>query len=184
LDGAGELLAGHTLLLRGRDVERQQDGRGAVDGEAGADLVQRDAVEEHLGIGERVDSDSDAADLLPVLRVIGVVATLGWQVQRDREPRTALIQEVSIALVRLLGGPESRILPERPGFAPVAGREVAAGERVLPWRRRVGRAVTWSVHRLQRDARRGLEDVAHRGRPPAGSGSSTSARSRGPTRSM
>ena len=68
---------------------------------------------------------------------VGVVAALGRQVQRDREPGAALAQQVPIPLVRLLGGAESRILAERPGFAPVAGREVATGERVLPGRRRV-----------------------------------------------
>ena len=36
-------------------IERQQDGRGAVDGETGADLVERDAVEQDLGVGQGVD---------------------------------------------------------------------------------------------------------------------------------
>lgn len=88
LDGAGQLLARHTLLLRGGgDVESQQDGRGAVDGEAGADLVQRDAVEQDLRVGQRVDRDADTAHFFAVLFVVRVIAALGRQVERDRQAR-------------------------------------------------------------------------------------------------
>ncbi len=77
LDGAGELLTGgHAGLLGRGDVEREQDRGRAVDGEAGADLVERDSVEQDLGVGESVDGDTDAADLLTVFRVVGVVPAL------------------------------------------------------------------------------------------------------------
>ncbi len=130
LDGAGELLARHALLLGGGDVERQQDRGGAVDREAGADLVQRDAVEQDLGIGERVDRDADPADLLAELRIIGVEAALRRQVERDRQPRAALVEQVAVAAVGLLGGAEARVLAKRPQLAAVSAREVAAGERI------------------------------------------------------
>ncbi len=156
LDGAGELLARHALLLGRGDVERQQDGRGAVDGEAGADLVQRDAVEQDLGVGQRVDRDADPADLLAELGVVGVVTALRGQIQRHRQPGAALAQQIPIPLVGLLGGAEARILAEGPRLAAVAGREVAPGERVLAGRGRVGRAVGGPVDGLERDARRGL----------------------------
>ena len=100
LDGAGQLLARHALLLRGRDVEGQQDGCGAVDGETGADLVQRDVVEQDLGVGEGVHGDTDPADFFAVLRVVGVVAALGGQIQRHREAGAALVEQVAIPPVR------------------------------------------------------------------------------------
>ena len=154
LDGAGQLLARHALLLGGRDVERQQDRRGAVDREAGADLVQRDAVEQDLGVGQRVDGDADPADLLAVLGVVGVVAALRRQVERDRQPGAALVQQVAVATVGLLGGAEARILAERPQLAAVAAREVAAGERI----RRRARAGRRPGRPVRRRARSGMPE--------------------------
>ena len=61
LDRAAQLRPVDALLLADRDVEREQDRRGAVDREAGADRVERDAVEEDLGVGERVERDADPA---------------------------------------------------------------------------------------------------------------------------
>ena len=114
LDGAGQLLARHALLLGGGDVEGQQDRGGAVDREAGADLVQRDAVEQDLGVGERVDARRRPGRPPRRLGVVGVVAALGGQVERHRQPGAALLEQVAVALVGLLGGAEARVLPERP----------------------------------------------------------------------
>ena len=161
LDGAGELLARHALPLGGGDVERQQDRGRAVDREAGADLVQRDAVEQDLGVGQRVDRDADPADLLADLGIVGVVAALGGQVERHRQPGTALVQQVAVAAVGLLGGAEARVLAKRPQLAAVAGREVAPGERVGARRRRVTGPIGRSVDRLERDAGGGLNWVSH-----------------------
>ncbi len=116
-----------ALLLADRDVEREEDRGGAVDGEAGADLVERDAVEEDLGVGERVERDADPPDLLLDVGVVGVVPALRRQVERDREPGAALREEVAVALVRLLGRAEARVLADRPRPAAVAVGEVARG---------------------------------------------------------
>ena len=161
LDGAGELGPRHPLLLRGGDVERQQDRSGAVDRETGADLVQGDAVEQDLGVGQRVDRDPDPTDFLAELGIVGVVPALGRQIQCHRQPGPALIQQIAVAAVGLLGRPESRILPERPQLAAIPAREVAAGERVGARRRRLAGPVGRSVDGLERDAGGGLYRVAH-----------------------
>ena len=109
-----------ALLLPRRDVEREQDRRGAVDREAGADRVERDLVEEDLGVGQRVDRDADPADLLLHVGVIGVVAALGRQIEGDRQAGAALLQQVAVALVGLLGGAEAGVLAECPQPALVA----------------------------------------------------------------
>src|SRR4029079_16409281 len=127
LDGAGELLSRHPLLLRGRNVERQQDRGRPVDREAGADLVQWDAVEQDLGIGLRVDGDTDAADLLADLGIVGVEAALRRQVERDRQTRSTLVQQIPVATVGVLSGSEARVLAEGPQLPAVAAGEVAAG---------------------------------------------------------
>ena len=162
LDGAGQLLPRNTLLLGGRDVKGQQDRRGAVDGEAGADLVQGDAVEKDLGVGQGVHRHPDPADLLAVLGIVGVVPALGGQIQRHRKPGAALVEQVAIAPVRFLRGAETGILTKCPQAAAVAVREVAPGEGELARHGRIAGAVGRSVHRLQRDSRRRLGLVVHR----------------------
>ena len=86
LDGPGELGPRYPFLLGGGDVEREQDRRRAVDRHAGAELVQRDAVEQDLEVGQGVYRDADPADLLTELGIVGVVSALGGQVERHRQP--------------------------------------------------------------------------------------------------
>src|SRR5690606_4215851 len=128
LDGAGEFLARHPLLLGGGDVERQQDRGGAVDREAGADLVERDAVEEDFGVRESVDGDAHPPDFFTDLRVVRVVPALRGQVEGDREAGSALLEEVAVATVGFLRSTEAGVLAERPQPAAITVREVTARE--------------------------------------------------------
>jgi hypothetical protein len=75
-------------------------------------------VEQDLGVGEGVDRDADPADLLAHLGVVGVVAALGGQVERHRQPGAALLQQVAVAAVGLLGGAEAGVLPESSTAGP------------------------------------------------------------------
>ena len=71
-------------------------------------------------------------------RVVGVVAELRRQVERDREPGLAAVEQVAEALVRLLGRAEARVLADRPRPPAVHVRVRAARERELA--RRLGSA--------------------------------------------
>ena len=62
-------------------------------------------------------------------RVVGVVAELGRQVERDREPGLAAREQRAEARVRLLGRAEPRVLAHRPRAAAVHVRVRAARER-------------------------------------------------------
>ena len=64
-------------------------------------------------------------------RRVRVVAHLGRQVEGDRQPGLALLEEVAEAAVGLLGGREAGVLAHRPEPAAVHRRLDAAGERVL-----------------------------------------------------
>ena len=86
--------------------------------------IERDLVEEDLGVREGVERDADPADLLLHIRVVGVVAALRRQIERDRQPGAALREQVAVALVRLLGGAEPGVLPDRPR----AGRGSRSGK--------------------------------------------------------
>ena len=114
---------------------------------------------------------ADPADLALRLRGVGVVAHLGRQVEGDRQPGLALLEEVAEAPVRLLGGREAGVLAHRPEPAPVHRRLDAAGERVLAGPAEV--AVLVEAGRVGRrvqvaddDPRRGLERLAALGGAP------------------
>src|SRR5207302_545770 len=91
---------------------------------------ERDAGEEGLHVGERVDRDALAPDLAERARMVGVVAHERGHVEGGREAGLAVLQEVVEALVRLLGGAEARELAHRPQLAAVHRRIDPAGERI------------------------------------------------------
>ena len=107
-----------SLLLGDEFVEEQQQRGGRVDRHRRRDLAERDAGEQDLHVGERVDRDAGAADLAERARVVGVVAELGRQVERDREPGLAALEEIAVARVRLLAPTRSR----RTAGSSTAGR--------------------------------------------------------------
>ena len=141
---------GHAHVLgehdRGRRVHRHR----------GGDLVERDAPEQVLHVGQRVDGDALAADLAQRAGVVRVVAHQGGHVEGGREAGLAVLEQVAEPPVGLLGGAEAGELAHRPGPAAVHRLVDAAGERVAAGitqvavvvdRRRLGR-----IQRLQRDA--------------------------------
>ena len=97
--------------------------------------------------------------------MVGVVAHQRRHVERRREPRLAVVEQVAEALVGLLRRPEARELPHRPQPPAVHARIHAARERELARQpdRRVGirRQVRLRVQRPDRLPReRGERDVA------------------------
>ena len=131
LHRAAQLGRRHALLLGDELVEKKEKRRGRVDRHRRRHAVERDRVEQDLHVGERVDRDAGAADLAERARVVGVVAELRRQVERDRQPRLPVVEEVAVAGVRLLGRREARVLADRPRPAAVHVAVRAAGERRL-----------------------------------------------------
>ena len=131
LRGAAELLRIDALLLADELVEQQQHARGRVDGHAGADLVERDAVERGPHVVERVDRDPGAPDLAEAARVVGVEAELGGEVEGHAQAGAAVLDQVAVALVRLLRARVARVLAHRPQLLAVHLAMHAAGEGEL-----------------------------------------------------
>ena len=131
LCGAADLHPRYPLGLRCRDVHGQQHGGRGIDGHAGADLAQRQAIQEDGHVGQAADRHAYPADLTLGGRCIGVVAHLGRQVERDGQAGLALGQEVAEPAVRLLSRREPGVLAHRPEPAPVHRGLDAAGEREL-----------------------------------------------------
>ena len=112
-------------------VEREQDRRGRVDRHRRRHLAERNPGEERLHVVERVDRHTLAPDLAQRAGMIRVVAHQRRHVERRREARLTVLEQVAEPLVRLRRRAEARELPHRPQPAPVHRRIHAAGEREL-----------------------------------------------------
>ena len=157
LHRAAEVGGRNALAFRDELVEKQEQRRRRVDRHRRRDVGERDAGEQDLHVGERVDRDAGAADLAERTRIVGVVAELRRQVERDRESRLAVVEQIAVALVRLLRARETGVLTDRPRLAAVHVRVRPARERRLARRLERPRRVGGGVDRLHLDA--GL--VAH-----------------------
>ena len=125
------LLARHALLLGDQLVEQQQHAGGRVDGHRGRDLVERDAVEGHPHVLERVDRHAGAPDLAEAARVVGVQAELGRQVEGHAQAGRPVLEQVLVPLVGLAGRGVARVLAHRPAALAVHLAVDAAGEGEL-----------------------------------------------------
>ena len=112
-------------------ISSSTDG-GRVDRHRRRDLVQRQPAEQDPHVVDRVDGDTDLADLTDADRVVGVVAHLGGQVEGDRQATGPGRDQLVVPLVRLLGGAEPGVLAHRPRARRVHRRVDTAGERVAP----------------------------------------------------
>ena len=128
LDRSAQLLGRHALLLADQLVEQQQDRRRRVDRHRGRDLVERDLVEGGAHVLERVEiATPGAADLAQAQRVVGVAPELRREVERHRQPGRAVLEQVAVAAVGLLGGRVARVLAHRPAPRAVHLRDGSRG---------------------------------------------------------
>ncbi len=131
LDRPAQRRPRHTLLLADAQIERQQDRRRRVDRHRRRHLSERDPLEQRLHVLQRVDRHPLATDLAQRARMIGVVAHQRRHVERRRQPRLAVLEQIPETLVRLRRRPEPRELPHRPQPAPVHRRIHTTRERKL-----------------------------------------------------
>ena len=165
LQRAVELRRVDALLPADGDVERQEDGGSGVDGHRGTDLVEGDALEEHLHVGEAGYGNARASDLAGREGVVGVVAGLSREVESDAEAGLPLFEEVAVAGVGFLRRGEAGVLAHRPHAPAVHVGLDAAGVGVLAGvSKRVGVVELLEVLRrvdgIDLDAGVGLEAVA------------------------
>ena len=123
----------YVVLLREGDVEGEHDDGVRVRRRAYlAHLLEGYALEERFDVGEGVYRDADLSDFAFGHRVVGVVAHLSRQVERDGEARAALLYDVTEASVGFFSGGEARVLPHRPELAvAVHVLADAARERIV-----------------------------------------------------
>ncbi len=123
-----------VLLLGDHLVKREQPHRGGVDRHRGVHPGERDVLEQVPHLAEVRHRHADLADLTARERRVGVVAGLGRQVERDRQPGLALGE---VAPVQLVGPGRRRVAGVRPHHprtvlrvVPLGGRRSAHGPRV------------------------------------------------------
>ena len=151
-------MLGHALLLGDQFVEEEQQRRRGVDRHRRRHLVERNPVQQHLHVGDRVDRDAGPPHLALGHRVVRVEPELRRQVEGDREARLAAREQIAVALVRLLRRREAGVLANRPRTAAVHVRVRPAGERERPRRRRLdGRRIGRAIERLHLEA--GVEEA-------------------------
>ena len=155
----GQLRARHAGLLGGHDVHRPDHGGGRVDGHRGADLADRQAVEQDLHVRQAADRHAAGPELALGHRVVMVVAVQGRHVVRDREAGAAGGDQLLEAIVRVLGGAEAGEHAHRPQPAAMAGRMDAAREGRL-----AGQAEVVDLVPADRVAVRRAEPVARAAR--------------------
>ena len=126
LNGAGELLRLHSLLLGCDDVEREHRQDRTIHGHRHRRAVERDAGKQRAHVVDRVDGHSRHADIATHARVIGIVAAMGSEIESNREPHLSGRQIAPVEGVRFLGGGEAGILPDGPRLGHVHGRIGAA----------------------------------------------------------
>ena len=157
-----------ALTARHRHIQSQQDRRRRIDGHRGRNFRQIDAVEEPLHIFDRINRDANLPDFACRERVIGIHTDLRRQIERNRQSRSAVGQQIFVALVRFLGVAHAGVLAHGPQAAAVHGGLHAAGEWIFPgiadFALVVGAfEIGRSVERLYRDVRGGFNLGGTRG---------------------
>ena len=131
LQRSPELRARHALFLCGGNIHGPDNRGGAVDSHARADLAQRDTVKEDLHVLQAADSHAAGAELAQRFRRVRVIAHQGCQVEGHGKPHVALLEQVFVARVGLLGRAETGKHAHRPGLAAVHRAVDAARIRVV-----------------------------------------------------
>ncbi len=131
LDGATQLFHRDAPLLSGHDVHGPDHCCRAVDSHGGGDLVNGDAVEEDLHVGQRRHGHPALAKLALGFGSIGVVAVKGGEIEGYRETGLTVLQQVLVTGVGLFGCAKAGEHAHGPQAATVHGRVDAPGERIL-----------------------------------------------------
>ena len=116
LGGALQGAAVYALLVRHRDIERQQPGGRGVDGHRGVHLAERDVLEQHAHVAEVRDRHAYFSDFASGERMVAIVAGLRRQIEGDREPGLPLGEIFAVERVRLARVRMPRIGAEYPGL--------------------------------------------------------------------
>ncbi len=112
---------GVAILLGIGDIHGPDYGCRAIYRHGGGDFIERQVGEEHFHIGQRGDGDTTLAKLARRQEMISVVAVECWHIERCREARLTLLEQILEARIGILRGAIARKHAHCPGFRAVHG---------------------------------------------------------------
>ena len=168
LDRPAETFGADAPALGRHHVEREHDRRRRVDRHRDGHLVEWDPGEQRLHVRQRVDRHALPAHFPQRTRVVGIVAHQRGHVERRREARLTVFEQVAEPPVGLPGIAEPGELTHRPQPAAIHRLVHATGvgkrSRTAQGDRRIRRQVRLGVQRLHRiTGERGEQGVTLRG---------------------
>ena len=122
LDGAGQLLRRHPLLLGGHHIQRQDRQHGAVHRHRHRHRRQVDPVEQLPHVEDGIDCHTGHSDVTLHAGMVGVVAAVGGQVECHRQALLAGGQVAAVKRVGLRGGGEPGVLADGPRLVDIHRR--------------------------------------------------------------
>ena len=126
LNGARQFFRRNALFLGSRDEQRQDRQHRAVHGHRHAHLVERNAREQRTHVVDGIDRDARHADVAGDAGMIGIVAAVGGEVERDRKAFLPGREVAAVERVGIFRRGEAGILPDGPGLVDIHGRVGAA----------------------------------------------------------
>ena len=133
LNRACQLVLAHALLFSRDHIAGQDWQHGAVHGHRDGNFVERDLVEEDFHVFNAVDRYAGLADIARDARMVGVIAAVRGQVERDRHALPARSQGFAVESVGFFGGREACVLTDRPWAHRIHGRLRPTNEGLVPW---------------------------------------------------
>ncbi len=135
LRGSAHSIFFKSVFFGGCLEHGQHDACYSVDGEAGANSVEWNALEGDFEVSERINRHTDPSHLTLRQRVIGIEAHLCGKIEGDIETGLAMGDHQFETLVGLFRHSETRILPGGPLPTPVAKGMDSPGVRIFAWKR-------------------------------------------------
>ena len=126
LDGAGELLRRHALLLARDDEEGEHGKHRAVHGHRHRHLLERNPRKQRAHVVDGIDGDARHADVTAHARMVAVVAAVRGQVEGDRQALLAGGDVAPVEGVGIFGRREAGVLAHGPRLQRVHGGVGAA----------------------------------------------------------
>ena len=121
LNRAGHDLFVDALFFPGNDEKGQDRQDGPVHGHGNGHLVQGDAGEQDVHVQHGADGNACFPDVADDTGVIGVVAAVGSEVERDGQALLARCQVAAVERVRFFRRGETGVLTDGPGTEHVHG---------------------------------------------------------------
>ena len=114
LNGSGELFELCALFQACDYIECENRKNGAVHRHGNGHLRKRDLVEQHFHIHNGIDSNARLADVADYARVVGVIASVGREVESNGEAFLPCREVAAVECVGFFGCREACVLANRP----------------------------------------------------------------------